>query len=883
MFVFAVRGGYRPCGDPIRSWDTASVNLGAEGGTPPGSGDDKSDATTVPDQQRQPQHAWEDEVPSLIEQRVQELLFSRDVTTRIGRFRILEHIGHGGMGQVYAAYDEELDRKVAVKVLLDQDLPSEALRMRFRREAQALARLSHPNVVTVYEVGETDDQLFLAMEFIRGQSIDAWLKTEPDWQEVLDVFIQSGEGLAAAHRAQLVHRDLKPGNLMRGEDGVVKVLDFGLARIDGEPLSSAGDDELSAELESLRTSRSSQLTRPGAIMGTPAYMSPEQFAGEVIDAASDQYSFCVSLFEALYGERPSLSDSSLDLQELVVRQTMITKVSVPLPVRAAVLRGLAHDPGQRWPSMEALLAALSDDPRRRRRRWGLGLAGVGLLGVGVTLAVAAWRDRSERCSGAEENLAGIWDEGRAEQVQAVMLRGDESYAEDAWNHARGVLDAYAGDWVAMHTEACESTLRNEQSSQMLDLRMACLHRAAVDLEVSVDILVETADDGVTRRAHDVVAGLPPLSRCADLDALANGVEPPEPEHSETIDAARRQLARSRGFRHGGEPEAAAEALAAAQGMVEHLEYRPVEVELALEEGSVKEALGDFDGSEAALNRALGIASELEQREPLGEAARGLMHLVGSRKRQFSASLRYWPIVESVFGGRPREEAHARNRLASILDDQGEYDRAEAEHRSALALLETSDAADPLRIARARGDLGRTLMNLGRYDEAEQESRASLSSWQQTLGPSHPDVGTSRYDLAVVLSAAEKYDEAETMFRRALASWSTTLEPDHPQIARAKSGLASVLLDVDRASEALPLAESAWEVAREGDVDPRLRADVSVALGIALFDTMEQGQDPTRTRRLLETALRWCGELGPSYEHELERIQRRLDAMPRAEG
>ena len=817
------------------------MNLAVEGGTPPGSGDEKPDASTVPDRRSQPPPPWDEDVPSLIEQRVQDLLFSRDVTTRIGRFRILEHIGHGGMGQVYAAYDEELDRKVAVKVLLDQDLPSEALRTRFRREAQALARLSHPNVVTVYEVGETGSQLFLAMEFIRGQSFDAWLTTEPDWRDVLEAFIQAGKGLAAAHRAKLVHRDLKPGNLMRGEDGVVKVLDFGLARIDGEePVFAADDDEFSGELESLRTSPTSQLTRPGAIMGTPAYMSPEQFAGQVIDAASDQYSFCVSLFEALYGERPALGDSSLDLQALVERQTMITKVSVPLPIRAAVLRGLAHEPGDRWPSMEALLAALLDDPRRRRRRWGLGLAGVGLLGVGATLAVAAWRDRAERCSGAEENLAGIWDQGRREQLQTEMLRGGEPYAEDAWNHTRGVLDAYAGDWAAMHTEACESTLRNEQSSQMLDLRMACLDRVAVDLEVTVDILVEAADEGVTRRAHDVVAGLPPLSRCADLDALADGVEPPEPDQSESVGAAQRQLARSRGLRHGGRLEAAAEALAAAERMLENVEFPPAQVELALEEGRVQEELGDFDGAEEAFNRALGSASELEQREALGMAARGLMRAVGSRQGQLSASLRYWPIVESVFEGRAREEAEARSHLAYVLDGQGEYDRAEAEHRSALALLETSDAADSLRIARTRGDLSRALMKLGRYDDAEREIRASLSIWRQTLGPSHPDVATARL------------------------------------------GLARVLLDVGRASEALPLAESAWKVVRDGDVDPRLRADASVTLSTALFDTMGEGRDPARTRQLLETALRWCREVGPSYEHELESIQRRLDAMPPAE-
>ncbi|MEX1361569.1 MAG: serine/threonine-protein kinase, partial [Nannocystaceae bacterium] len=216
--------------------------------------------------------AVEQQVLQRIEAKVMHRLFTSNEAGHIGRFALLDEIGCGGMGTVYAAYDEQLDRKVAIKILRDDELPDDTDRLRFRREAQALARLSHPNVVTVHEVGESNGELFLAMEFIRGQSIADWLLTKPSWRAVLHAFIQAGRGLVAAHEAGLVHRDLKPHNLMRSHTGVVKVLDFGLARV--------ASDDSAASFE--------VLTRPGVVVGTPAYMSPEQIQGRAVDASSDQ-------------------------------------------------------------------------------------------------------------------------------------------------------------------------------------------------------------------------------------------------------------------------------------------------------------------------------------------------------------------------------------------------------------------------------------------------------------------------------------------------------------------------------------------------------------------------------------------------------------------
>jgi serine/threonine protein kinase len=211
------------------------------------------------------------------------------------------------MGVVYAAYDETLDRRVALKVLRRDTGGRESVRRRMLREAQGLARLSHPNVVQVYEVGELGGQVFIAMEYLPGRTIREWLAAGPrDWRAILDVFVQAGSGLAAAHAAKLVHRDFKPENAIVADDLRVRVVDFGLVRDDGGRDDGSGgpDDGPAAPDDGPDDPDDRALTQSGALIGTPAYMSPEQHDRRPADARSDQFSFCVALWEALYGHRP---------------------------------------------------------------------------------------------------------------------------------------------------------------------------------------------------------------------------------------------------------------------------------------------------------------------------------------------------------------------------------------------------------------------------------------------------------------------------------------------------------------------------------------------------------------------------------------------------
>ncbi len=306
---------------------------------------------------------------------------------QVGRFTILRSLGAGGMGVVYEAHDPDLGRKVALKLMIG-DGPE--ARARLRREAQAMAQVTHPNVATVHEVGEVAASVYVAMELIEGETLGAWLSTPRDWPERLRMLLAAGEGLAAAHAAGLVHRDFKPSNVMVGADQRPRVLDFGLVR-------SAAIEERDASPATTTPARSgarelgSPLTRVGSVMGTPAYMSPEQLSGAEVDARSDQFSFCVCAFEALLGASPFPAETITELRASIREGPRVpARGSLPARVSSIILRGLDPDPANRWPSMDALLTALREplalhgDPERdiavgRRQRTALLLLLVALL------------------------------------------------------------------------------------------------------------------------------------------------------------------------------------------------------------------------------------------------------------------------------------------------------------------------------------------------------------------------------------------------------------------------------------------------------------------------------------------------------------------------
>ena len=317
--------------------------------------------------------------------------------TRINRYVLGDVLGAGGMGVVYRAFDPDTKRDVALKLVRPEasvGTPASQGQARLLREAQAMARLSHPNTVGVFDVGTADDQVFIAMELIDGVNMGSWLRERPrPWRDVVGVMQQAGRGLEAAHQAGLVHRDFKPENVLIGRDGRVCVVDLGLARPMSAPrgeLSLAANTQV-AKLQAIVTNAvDANLTRTGAVLGTPLYMSPEQHQSEKIDARTDQFSFCVSFYEALYGKRPFAADTRNELIYNVVHG----QVSAPPPyarvppwLHNLVMRGLSTAPSARYPSMTEMLDELDQNARRLWGGWSA-IASAAALAVALVIFLA---------------------------------------------------------------------------------------------------------------------------------------------------------------------------------------------------------------------------------------------------------------------------------------------------------------------------------------------------------------------------------------------------------------------------------------------------------------------------------------------------------------
>ena len=453
-----------------------------------------SDLTTRP---RGPDERTRIEPQSLSDEEVLARLRASD---QIEHFTIVRRLGEGGMGIVSLAYDERLDRKVALKVIRQGFCDQPDHRRRLLREARALARLSHPNVVAIYEVGEYCGRPYLAMEYVEGAELREWLRqAKRPLHEVLRVFVDAGRGLAAAHAAGLVHRDFKPANVLVSTAGRACVLDFGLSRA-ADVAAPAGEGHPPTDA----------VTVAGVIIGTPAYMSPEQLLGRPLDARSDQYAFAVALYEALVGTRPFGGKGLKDRLREGFTVTIPADAGLPRGIQRALQRALAESPDQRFGSMDALLAALTAD---RWRRWRM-FAGAAAL-AGVAAGVGVGLTGGEACTGGAAQIAGVWSAEAREAVRAALLPA----AADASGAARltDVLGAYASDWAAAHRDACLANVRGESSAEALDVRMRCLGQARLEYAALVEDLHD-ATKKVNAGTRDML-----ISAVSDMTRRSNAV------------------------------------------------------------------------------------------------------------------------------------------------------------------------------------------------------------------------------------------------------------------------------------------------------------------------------------------------------------------------
>ena len=708
---------------------------------------------------------------------------------RIGRFVPVKPVGEGSLGRVYAAYDPQLDRQVAIKILKRR--VGKTARQAVLREAKALAKLNHPNVVQIYDVGEHGDRLFIAMELVHGETLARW-QHDRSWREVFHAYLEAGEGLAASHAAGLVHRDFKPHNAIvetaAGGRTRVRVLDFGLARY------AEGGSAIPPEVAAPTLDPSATAT--GAVAGTPAYMAPEQFARGNVGPAADQFAFCVALWEGLYGARPFPGHTLPEIMVSVVdgvRQPPPRRLAVPSFIRRALVRGLDPRPEARWPAMDALLSALRREPERRRRRIALG--GLGTVAV-VLVGLGAWFGRStDRCS-AEGRLDGIWDEARAEQVRTAMLATGAPYADAAWTTTQAEPDAYADRWATMYVEACEATARGEHSEEALDLRMVCLQSASQRLARLVDVYA-ASDEGTVAHANDLHGALSGLTPCADIKALRGRA--PHEDHSPTADAMRDLLLQAQAARLAGDPKPAAVALSEARRLADAVRDEELLAGLEIEEGRTYADLGEFARAEELLRAALRRAARAGLRSQHWRAATNLMYVVGRDLRRPAEALRYRDTAEALADS-ANERVISATTVALVLLTDGRFEDAEKHARRALAAGESLPPTSLL-LVKARDVLAAALRDQGEYAEADEELALISSAQTERLGEGHPLVVSTLINRANVWLLQKRFSEAEAAYKEALARYDGIFSAGDRRVVTVMNNLAISLQGQGRLEDA----------------------------------------------------------------------------------
>ncbi|MBX7082290.1 MAG: serine/threonine-protein kinase [Nannocystaceae bacterium] len=672
----------------------------------------------------------------------------------VGRYLVLGRIGSGGMGVVYAAFDPQLDRKIALKVLY-ADGSSDDRHRRLLREAQALAQLTHPNVVAIHDVGSFDPpggagggaaSVFLAMEYVEGETLTRWLAQPRRWQEILDTMVEAARGIAAAHAKGLVHRDFKPDNVMVGADGRVRVMDFGLARAAATPAT----DRAAAPASTLAL----ELTTASTIVGTPAYMAPEQHAGAPADALSDQFAFCVATWEAICGERPFAGDSLPELATAVSQGRLREwprSARTPPWLRRALERGLARQPQARWPTMNALVAALERVRGRvRRRRTALVVGAC----VGVALAAAAGREllrlRDGRQCDAAAAHGSAWDPATRGNVRDAIVATGLDDAADTAARVLPRLDAVAREWTEASATACRALRVEARWSPDTHARSQwCLEQRRLELAALTDAL-QHADAATVRTAAWAVAALQPAAACIDAQRLARLPAPPS-DPDGLVHAVRVPIAAAWAQTALGHPR---EGLAQAERALQQalaLSTPSLVAAAHLAVGLAREQLGDGPAAVVALRDAYfigGGANELELAERSATAAARVLDATAGAGHDARTWLRVAEVEDARMGdGEGIGDAERLLTRGTVLAHAGELEAARADLEQAVAIGQQRWGEQHPAFGRALQRLAGTELALGHREVARALLQRADAVFEAALGPEHPDRAAVLSELA----------------------------------------------------------------------------------------------------------------------------------------
>lgn len=709
------------------------------------------------------------------------------VPRTIGRYVILGVLGSGGMGRVYEAYDAKLERRLALKVLhatrfaaqntggCVQGRVDDRAQLRLLREGRAMARLEHENVVPVYDVGQDHGRLYLAMELMSGGSLRDWMSTHQSdfaWRRRLAIIIAAGRGLAAAHAAGMTHRDFKPDNVLLGAHGEVCVTDFGLVRSNDRvhaPGRLQSEQGVSADGVDLQT-------RVGSQVGTPAYMSPEQLDGREADPKSDQFSFCATAYEMLFGSRPFVAEDRRALRVNIAAQHLnASHVHHRIPgwIRQALLIGLREDPDRRFASLSDLLILLETRSARAKRLPALVVGGLAVALAGLT-AWASMSSSSEPCPVPAARWAGVWDDAVRSDIGQSFRQTRRAHAAESLERISHQLDRYADQWRHLHVETCRATrVSQQQSPSDLDLAMACLQGRFNAVAALVRHLRD-ADAQIVDRSSLAVLALPQIEDCRDLPRLRSGVPLP----SDPIE--RREHARLR-----------------AELAEVHSLYALGRYDSGLVRGLELLEVVQLSNAQSVLAELLFRIGHLHSRLGDGESAvqyheRAQVHAIAAGLDEFAARTTVDLIYERGYLLRDLQGAHELQPLAhaqvAATGHPPDLVGWLLQYRAMLAMLE--------------GDL----------EAAERESWASLEFARKgrDIG-SHPTESAALGNLAIVVAARGRISSASQLTQRALEIDIEILGAEHPHLAHGYGNLAAMQWQAGRVAAALGNAERAVEI------------------------------------------------------------------------
>ncbi|MCY1059123.1 serine/threonine-protein kinase [Nannocystis sp. SCPEA4] len=766
----------------------------------------------------------------LIIESVHASMFDGQRPTRIGKYVVLRRIGGGAMGDVYLARHEDLERNDAIKLVHPGAGHGDSDRKRLLREAQALARLTHDNVIRVHDSGVHDGRVYIAMEYVDGMTLGTWQKGKA-WRDILATYVKAGRGLQAAHavvlddgdrsgpapgppsvRRGLVHRDFKPDNVLIGEDGRVRVADFGLA----VPLDRADD-----ERQRIGAPRplDMRLTATHAVMGTPFYAAPEVLVGAPASARSDQFSFCVALYEALYSQHPydtgeaagpanraSTGDESplataADRRELPRancrgRLRSPGRTEVPRRVFAVLARGLAHAPGERYPSMAELLAELERDTHRRTLWTSGSLTTLGLA-AGLTYSQVRPIAPPDSCVDVDGEVAGLWDEPRRARVREVFASTGVPHAEASFAAVDHALGDYLAAWTRSRASACDHTYTHGALGLDLhQLNMACLdHRKAL-VGLIIDELSHVSADTVDSVLERVDV-LPRISDCDDRLILRQTctADIPDLESARVREALRAARAAEMSGRYPEAEPVAARAVEVARGHgIAALTAEAYDIH-----ARILAELGRPEAAREALITAIRLAEQADCDALAAELGTRVVKLVAlNPELPVEHGIAWFQYTEAKLAGLPDDD----RRRADALSDRGllrerrlkDYASAEQDYRRSLELRSRDPSATTAERALNYLNLGSVLARQHQPGPAADALEASISLYRESYGERWHGLWKPFYNLGLVATEDRRFDAAEHALTQALRFAGSAFGPEHPRVFEVHHALTALYID-----------------------------------------------------------------------------------------